>query len=126
MDPAGTISIRRDGGVPPHEQLADGLRAAIADGRLAPGARLPTVRALAGELSLAPGTVARAYRELERSGLVTTSGRNGTFVALSADARRRGVEEAARRLADGARASGLDRPTVEAIVAAVLDEAYGR
>ena len=50
-----------------------------------PGTRLPTVRRLAGDLGLAVNTVARAYRELERDGLVVTRGRNGTVVAASPD-----------------------------------------
>ena len=52
------------------EPLSDQLSAALARrilrGSLAPGARLPTVRALAEELELAPNTVAKAYRALER------------------------------------------------------------
>ena len=53
----------------------------VAVARLEPGSRLPTVRALADQLELAPGTVARAYRELETEGTVTARGRAGTFVA---------------------------------------------
>ena len=58
-------------------QIIDGIR----DGRLSPGTRLPTVRELAGKLSLAVNTVARAYRELESAGILETRGRFGTFVA---------------------------------------------
>jgi DNA-binding transcriptional regulator YhcF (GntR family) len=58
-------------------QIIDGSR----DGRLPPGARLPTVRELAAKLGLAVNTVARAYRELESAGIVETRGRFGTFVA---------------------------------------------
>ena len=53
----------------------------VAVGRLEPGSRLPTVRELAAALDMAPGTVARAYRELEADGTVITRGRAGTFVA---------------------------------------------
>ena len=53
----------------------------VAVGRLSPADRLPTVRDLARQLGLAPGTVARSYRELERDGVVVTRGRAGTFVA---------------------------------------------
>jgi GntR family transcriptional regulator len=58
-------------------QFIEGIRA----GALPPGARLPTVRELAGQLGLAVNTVARTYRELEAAGLVETRGRFGTFVA---------------------------------------------
>ena len=53
----------------------------VAVGRLEPRRRLPTVRQLAHQLGLAPGTVARAYRELEHDGTIITRGRAGTFVA---------------------------------------------
>lgn len=74
--------IRIDAGsdVPPYEQVRSAVEEAVADGSLAPGTRLPTVRALAANLSLAPNTVARAYRELEALGLVVGQGRRGTFV----------------------------------------------
>jgi DNA-binding transcriptional regulator YhcF (GntR family) len=67
--------------VPPYEQVRAQLARQIQSGGLAPGTRLPTVRRLAGDLGLAVNTVARAYRELERDGLVATRGRNGTVVA---------------------------------------------
>jgi DNA-binding transcriptional regulator YhcF (GntR family) len=67
------------------EPLADQLSAAIAErilrGSIAPGRRLPTVRTLAGDLGLAPNTVAKAYRALEAEELVEGRGRQGTFVA---------------------------------------------
>lgn len=79
---------------------------AVRDGRLAPGARLPTVRQLAAELELAPNTVARAYRELEPAGIIETRGRQGTFVARR-DPTDIAMAAAARAYADVARALGL-------------------
>lgn len=70
-----------DGGDPPYVQLRDAVRARIERGTLLPGDRVPTVRALAEQLDLAPNTVARAYRELESDGWLTGRGRAGTFVA---------------------------------------------
>lgn len=70
---------------PPFEQVRDGIAARVDDGRLVPGAKLPTVRGLATDLGLAANTVARAYRELEQAGVVVTRGRKGTFVADTAD-----------------------------------------
>jgi DNA-binding transcriptional regulator YhcF (GntR family) len=81
--------------VPPYEQVRTQIAALARDGELAAGAKLPTVRQLAGELGLAVNTVARAYRELEQARLVETRGRNGTFVTAAAA----GVPAAAQRLA---------------------------
>ncbi|WP_406258141.1 GntR family transcriptional regulator [Streptomyces chartreusis] len=67
--------------VPPFEQIRPQLAALIRTGGLAEGERLPTVRELAADLDLAPGTVARAYRELEVVGLVCTRRGAGTRVA---------------------------------------------
>ncbi|MGF7233654.1 MAG: aminotransferase class I/II-fold pyridoxal phosphate-dependent enzyme [Frankia sp.] len=61
-------------------ELAAGIEAGVRSGRLAPGSRLPTVRALAAEYGLAPGTVAAAFRTLRERGIVETSGRRGTVV----------------------------------------------
>lgn len=70
---------------PPYEQVRAQIVALVRAGELAPGSRLPTVRRLAGDLGLAANTVARAYRELERAGVVETRGRHGTFVAADGD-----------------------------------------
>jgi DNA-binding transcriptional regulator YhcF (GntR family) len=64
-----------------YEQIVAQVQEAIATGRLVAGDRLPTVRRLAEELDIAPGTVARAYSELERVGAVVTEGARGTRVA---------------------------------------------
>lgn len=64
-----------------YEQIVEQVREGIATGRLRPGERLPTVRELADQLGIAPGTVARAYSELERQSIVVTQGARGTRVA---------------------------------------------
>lgn len=66
---------------PPYEQLRQQVAALVIAGALPVGARLPAIRQLANDLGLAGGTVARAYRELESDGVVTTHGRHGTVVA---------------------------------------------
>ena len=68
------------GGPPASAQARDALRDLIDRGELLPGERLPTVRALAVDATLAPNTVARAYRELEEAGYLEGRGRAGTFV----------------------------------------------
>jgi DNA-binding transcriptional regulator YhcF (GntR family) len=74
------ITLDRSSPEPLSEQLSAAIAERIRRGSLAPGARLPTVRALACELDLAPNTVAKAYRALEDQGLIHGRGRRGTFV----------------------------------------------
>ena len=78
------LVIDPDSGVAPYEQLRGQIWAAVRAGELLPGAQLPTVRRLADDLGIAPNTVARSYRELERDGVIHTRGRNGSVVAASA------------------------------------------
>jgi DNA-binding transcriptional regulator YhcF (GntR family) len=98
----------------------DGIRARIEAGTLLPGDRVPTVRALAQELGLAPNTVARAYRDLEAEGWLVGRGRAGTFVreelpALPTHAER-ALDETARAFARRAEQLGF---TVEDAVRAL-------
>ena len=74
------VTVDPASGTPPFEQLRRQVAAMVADGILAPGSRMPTVRRLAADLGLAANTVARAYRELETDGVIATHGRQGTFV----------------------------------------------
>jgi DNA-binding transcriptional regulator YhcF (GntR family) len=67
-----------------YEQIIAQVQEGVATGRLAAGDRLLPVRQLADELQIAPGTVARAYGELERMGIVVTEGSRGTRIAEGA------------------------------------------
>jgi GntR family transcriptional regulator len=67
--------------LPIYQQLAQQIRAAIARGELQAEAGLPSVRQLAAELVVNPNTVARAYTELEREGLLVSRPGRGIFVA---------------------------------------------
>jgi GntR family transcriptional regulator len=85
--------------VPIYRQLMDQVRQAIARGRLRPGTRLPSVRVLSRDLVVNPNTVARAYTELEREGVLNTRPGLGVFVAepqadMSAAARRERLAQA--------------------------------
>jgi GntR family transcriptional regulator len=64
-----------------YQQLAHQIREAIARGELRPEAGLPSVRQLSRELVVNPNTVARAYTELEREGLLVSRPGRGVFVA---------------------------------------------
>ncbi len=86
---------------PIYVQVDQGIRAAIATGRLPVGAQLPTVRQLAVELRVNANTVARVYAELERAGVVETRRGVGTFVAARQPAlAKRGREPELRALAE--------------------------
>ncbi len=67
-------------GVPLYLQLIEQITRAVALGSLAPGEQLPTVKALALDLTINPNTVARVYRELERDGVIETSPGRGSFI----------------------------------------------
>ena len=67
--------------VPVYEQIRSQVAALVAVGGLRPGDRLPASRDLARDLGIAVGTVQRAYRELEATGVVTSRRRVGTVVA---------------------------------------------
>ena len=68
-------------GRPIYEQVQDGLRRLMVSGVLREGEKLPSVRALAGQLAINPNTIQRAYEALEREGYVYSVGGKGSFVA---------------------------------------------
>ncbi|MCW4466694.1 GntR family transcriptional regulator [Glutamicibacter sp. MNS18] len=100
--------------VPPYEQIRTQIATLIRVGELADGSRLPTVRALAIDLGVAAGTVARAYKELESSGLVVSRRRAGTMVTAPQSATEQHGElvQAVDQLLVLARAEAVDLPTL--------------
>ena len=108
------ITLDPQGAVPPYEQIRAQIAAHVDAGELEPGDRLPTVRRLADDLGLATNTVARAYRELEQSGVVETRGRAGTFV--TGDQVERMAKEAAAAYLARTRALGLSASDAVALV----------
>ncbi len=111
--------------VPPFEQVRRQIADLITAGVLAPGLRLPPVRQLAGDLSLAVGTVARAYQELEGASLVVTHRGGGTTVAASAELTAEGRATVLAARADeyvaAARRLGTSDDEAVAAVRAALD-----
>lgn len=67
--------------VPIYEQIKQGIVRLVATGRLKVGQPLPSIRDLAAEIIVNPNTVARAYRELEQDGVVSTQKGKGSFIA---------------------------------------------
>jgi len=67
--------------LPIYAQIVARVRRALAVGEIGPGEQLPTVRQLAVDLRINPNTVARAYADLEREGLIATRQGRGTFVS---------------------------------------------
>ncbi len=115
----GLVALDAGGRVPPFEQVRSQIAAQIGAVYLVDGERLPSVRALAEELGLAAGTVARAYQLLEEAGLVHTARGAGTRVVRPA-AVPDSVAEAARALVAVAREAGLSADQA----AAALREAW--
>jgi GntR family transcriptional regulator len=66
---------------PVYQQIIDQVKRDIALGRLVKDEKLPTVRQLAGQLAINPNTIAKAYQQLEREGIIVTRPGAGAFVA---------------------------------------------
>lgn len=84
------IRVDTAAATPVFAQIVDAVEVGTARGAIPVGERLPTVRGLADDLGVAPGTVAKAYRELESRGVIETRGRQGSFIR-SRDEHRDGV-----------------------------------
>ncbi|MFD7444551.1 GntR family transcriptional regulator [Streptomyces sp. NPDC059909] len=118
--------IDRRSGIATYVQIVQQTKQALRLGLLEPGDRLPTAREVVEATAINPNTVLKAYRELEREGLVEARRGLGTFVrkslgAAPADSPLRG------ELADWAvraRAAGLERDDVAALFTAALDEHF--
>ncbi len=94
--------------LPIYQQLAHQIREAIARGDLQPEARLPSVRQLSRDMVVNPNTIARAYTELEREGLLVSRAGLGMFVAHPKNDLTKGARD--RRLGEL-----LDRWLTEAV-----------
>ncbi|WP_327682760.1 GntR family transcriptional regulator [Streptomyces sp. NBC_00467] len=118
--------IDRRSGVATYLQIVQQTKQALRLGLLEPGDRLPTAREVVEATAINPNTVLKAYRELEREGLVEARRGLGTFVrrslgATPADSPLHGELAAWGRRA---RAAGLERDDVAALFTSVLDELY--
>ncbi len=112
---------------PLYQQIVDGIKRQVSEGRLPPGAPLPSFRALAEELLVSLITVKRAYEELEREGIIYRRQGLGTFVADDGDARNREAkvvraEALLREAFDEAREAGLESEEMLGLARRILTE----
>lgn len=114
------MDISIGGTAPVFEQLRTQVIEQVRDGRLSPGAKLPTVRGLADELGIAPNTVAKAYKLLEADEVIETRGRAGTFIAAHGDPTTRQAQLAATAYAARIRELGIPTEDALALAAAAL------
>jgi DNA-binding transcriptional regulator YhcF (GntR family) len=117
-------------GVATYLQIVQQVKEALRLGTIAVGDQLPTVREVVADLAINPNTVAKAYRDLEREGLVIARQGRGTFVAstLAPASLRHHDElrsELERWIAE-AEAVGLDEESIRALISATLREKLAR
>lgn len=125
------LEVDPRGRVPIYVQLVEGVRHALEVGTLREGERLPTVRALAEELTVAPNTVVKAYNELQRMGLIESRTGVGTVVAdgvgeVAREARIEALYERVGVLVRDALGLGVTEDELWARIDAEFDRFYGR
>ena len=112
------------GGVPPYLQLVQQVKQALRLGWLEPGDKLPTALEVAASAAVNPNTVQKAYKELEREGLVTGRPGQGTYIVKSlTQLKPAAYSTLQRRLASwisAARAAGLDDDGIGDLFAATV------
>ena len=110
---------------PIYEQIKDGLRRMIVTGAMAQDEKLPSVRALATQLSINPNTIQRAYNELETEGYISSVAGKGSFVSGTADAdaaRREHLKEDLRKLAGELRYLGMTHEEAMKLIKEVYEQ----
>ena len=108
-------------GVPTYLQLVQQVKQAVRLGILKPGDQLPTVKEVVGSLAINPNTVLKAYRDLDRDGIVEGKRGQGTFVSSQPPpvppGEVKGLRTALQRWIQRARAAGLDDENMAALFA---------
>jgi GntR family transcriptional regulator len=115
------VRIEPDNPVPIFQQIADGIRAAVAAGVYRPGDLIPSVRQQALALVVNPNTVQRAYEQLEREGLVES--RKGTGMVVCPDGLAR-ARDGAGNAVRAAFAQGIALGNAAGMSRAAVDRAY--
>jgi GntR family transcriptional regulator len=115
-------------GVATYFQLAQQVRHALRLGLLQPGDQLPTAREVVAKLAINPNTVLKAYRELEREGLVGARPGQGTFVRRTLAGGDPAIQTRLRgeldRWLDRARKAGLDQEAIEALYRSAVRDSF--
>jgi GntR family transcriptional regulator len=116
--------IETRNGTPPYLQLVQQVRQALRMGVLGEGDQLPTVKEVVAAVAINPNTVLRAYRELERDGLVEGRAGQGTFVLARPPGPPPGTHtrlaRSLGRWVQGAREAGLDDEAIEQLLRVIL------
>jgi GntR family transcriptional regulator len=117
-------------GLPMYLQIVQQVKEALRLGLLDVGDQLPTVREVVATTAINPNTVAKAYRELERDGLVSATPGRGTFISSTLAADSLEHHETLRRgllawLAQ-AKGTGMDDESILALVSRTLHDVLGR
>ena len=118
------VSVDISSPTPAYEQIRAQVTALANSGALPAGARLPAIRQLAEDLELAPGTVAKAYALLERTGVASAHRRRGTIIAdrgtLDSDTRLTELTKAASSFAQTVRLLNIDPVAARAAIDTAL------
>lgn len=125
------LHIDPSSGTPIYRQIIGQMRQAVASGVLRAGDRLPSVREMAVELAVNPNTIAKAYQELERDGVIITPRGKGSFVAdregeLDQAERLQQLGEAMDRIVAEAYRLRINRDEALALLRRKMDEAERR
>jgi GntR family transcriptional regulator len=111
-------------GVPAYLQLVQQVEQALRMGILEVGDQLPTVKQVVAEVAINPNTVLKAYRDLERAGLLEGRQGVGTFVLRRPSGPPPGTQaklgRSLARWVQSARAAGLDDASIEALLRSTL------
>jgi GntR family transcriptional regulator len=114
-------------GVPAYLQLVQQVKQALRLGMLDMNDQLPTVREVVEQVIINPNTVLKAYRELEREGLVVSRPGQGTFIvrtlAATAPAKLAAVRRGLTRWLRDAREAGLDDESILALFTTTFRDA---
>ena len=115
------IHINPSNGIPIYDQVVRQIKFALAAGALRKGELIPSVRELARQLAINPNTVARAYRQLQDEGMLTSLRGTGLQVADGAERQCRSdrtqlIRDRIRDVLQEARRSGLDADEVRQLV----------
>jgi GntR family transcriptional regulator len=117
-------------GVATYLQIVQQVKEALRLGTIDVGDQLPTVREVVADLAINPNTVAKAYRDLEREGLVVARQGRGTFVASTLApaslTHHEGLRAELERWIEEAERAGLDDESIRALISSTLREKLAR